>query len=400
MSIKITSDKSCPVTDWDPFSEEALADPFPSYEELRTHGPVVYLSHYKCWAVLDHTVITDVLNNWQDYSSAFGVGLDNFHKEKGWRAKSIILEVDPPDHDKSRRVLTRVLSRPAMEKMRRDFSAEAEKLISELVAKKTFDGVADLAEVYPLKVFPDAVGLNKQGRENLLLYGNLVFNATYPHNQLFENAFKEAAPVIEWIMSQCSREALTNDGLGAHIYAAVEQGVVNEDEAGMLVRSLLSAGLDTTVNGIGNALYCFARFPDQWQILKNDPSLARTAIDEVLRFEGGVTCFFRTTNKDVELCGTSIPAHEKVLILFTAGDRDPKKWQDPDKFNITRDTKGHLGFGAGVHACVGQMVARLEMELVLAELARQVDHLEITANPARKLNNSLRGLGSLPLRVS
>jgi cytochrome P450 len=400
MSINITSDKSCPVTDWDPFSDEALADPFPAYEELRAHGPVVYLSRYECWAVLDYLVITDVLNNWQDYSSAYGVGLDNFHKEKGWRAKSIILEVDPPDHDKTRRVLTRVLSRPAMEKMRKDFSTEAEKLISELVAKNTFDGVADLAEVYPLKVFPDAVGLNKQGRENLLPYGNLVFNATCPYNELFENAFKEAAPVIDWIMSQCSREALTNDGLGAHIYAAVEQGVVNEDEAGMLVRSLLSAGLDTTVNGIGNALYCFARFPDQWQILKNDPSLARTAIDEVLRFEGGVTYFFRTTNKDVELCGTTIPAHEKVLILFTAGDRDPKKWQDPDKFDITRDTKGHLGFGAGVHTCVGQMVARLEMELVLAELARQIDHLEITADPVRKLNNSLRGLATLPLRVS
>ena len=217
MNIQITSDKSCPVTDWDPFSDEALADPFPPYEELRAHGPVVYLSRYECWAVLDYLVITDVLNNWQDYSSAYGVGLDNFHKEKGWRAKSIILEVDPPDHDKTRRVLTRVLSRPAMEKMRKDFSTEAEKLISELVAKNTFDGVADLAEVYPLKVFPDAVGLNKQGRENLLPYGNLVFNATCPYNELFENAFKEAAPVIDWIMSQCSREALTNDGLGAHI---------------------------------------------------------------------------------------------------------------------------------------------------------------------------------------
>jgi hypothetical protein len=400
MSIQITSDKSCPVTDWDPFSDEALADPFPVYEELRAYGPLVYLSHYECWAVLDSLVITDVLNNWQDYSSADGVGLDNFHKEKGWRPKSIILEVDPPEHDKTRRVLTRVLSRPAMEKMRRDFAIEAEKLISELVARKTFDGVTDLAEVYPLKVFPDAVGLNKEGRENLLPYGNLVFNSTCSHNHLFENAFKEAEPVIEWIMSQCSREALTNDGLGAHIYAAVEQGVVNEDEAGMLVRSLLSAGVDTTVNGIGNALHCFAKFPDQWQILKNDPSLARTVIDEVLRFAGGVTYFFRTTNKDVELCGTTIPAHEKVLILFSAGDKDPKKWQDPDKFDITRDTKGHLGFGAGVHACVGQMVARLEMELVLTELARQVDHIEITADPARKLNNSLRGLASLPLRVS
>jgi 4-methoxybenzoate monooxygenase (O-demethylating) len=245
-----------------------------------------------------------------------------------------------------------------------------------------------------LKVFPDAVGLNKVGRENLLAYGTLAFNATCPHNHLFEESMKGADEVIAWIMSQCERAALTPDGLGAQTFSAVERGEVSEAEAGMLVRSLLSAGVDTTINGLGNALYCFARFPDQWQLLKQRPELARSAIDEILRYEGAVMNFFRTTTRDTVLGGHAIAKHEKVLVPFAAGNRDPKRWPDADRFDITRETKGHLGFGGGVHMCVGQMVARLEVELILAELLKRVDKIEMTGRPVRRLNNALR------LRVS
>jgi len=292
-----------------------------------------------------------------------------------------------------------VLSRPAMEKMRQAFAVEAAALVSELVARQSIDGIRDLAELYPLKVFPDAVGLNKVGRDNLLKYGTLAFNATCPRNHLFEESMQGADEVIAWIMSQCERQALTPDGLGAQVFAAVDRGEVNEAEAGMLVRSLLSAGVDTTINGLGNALYCFARFPDQWQLLKARPELARSAIDEILRYEGAVMNFFRTTTREVELAGCRIPKHEKLLVMFGAANRDPKRWPDADRFDITRDTKGHMGFGSGVHMCVGQMVARLEVELILTELVKQVDTLEITGPPVRRLNNALRGLASLPLRL-
>ena len=149
--------------------------------------------------------------------------------------------------------------------MRQTFSLEAKKLVVKLAAKKEFDGVKELGDVYPLKVFPDAVGVNKQGRENLFAYGSMVFNSIYPYNRLFEESMQNASEVQAWIISQCERGALTGDGLGAHVYEAVDRGEVSEVEAGLLVRSLLSAGVDTTMSGIGNALYCFARFPDQWQ---------------------------------------------------------------------------------------------------------------------------------------
>lgn len=390
----------CPDVDVDPFSDALLADPFAAYEELRAQAPVVKLARYGCYMVLDYEPLNTVLTDWRRFSSAHGVGLDNYLKDKPWRPKSIILEVDPPDHDVTRRVLNRVLSRPAMEKMRQAFAQEAAVLVDALVARGEFDGVKDLAEVYPLKVFPDAVGLAKEGRENLLAYGTLAFNATGPANHLFAASAKNSEAVIKWIMAQCTREALTPDGLGTQTFAAVDRGEVNEAEAGMLVRSLLSAGVDTTINGLGNALYCFARFPEQWHILRARPELARAAIDEILRFEGAVMNFFRTTTADVELAGYRIPQHEKVLVPFAAGNRDPKRWPDADTFDITRDTKGHLGFGGGVHLCVGQMVARLEVELILAELLKRVDTIELAGAPQRRLNNALRGLASLPLRVA
>lgn len=391
---------TCPVVDFDPFSDAMLDDPYAAYEELRTLAPVVKLARYGCYMALDYEALNTVLTDWQRFSSAHGVGLDNYLRARPWRPKSIILEVDPPAHDVTRRVLNRVLSRPAMEKMRQTFAQEAAVLVEALVARGAFDGVKDLAEVYPLKVFPDAVGLAKEGRENLLAYGTLAFNATCPANHLFAESAKDSQAVIGWIMAQCTREALTPDGLGAHTFAAVERGEVSEAEAGMLVRSLLSAGVDTTINGLGNALYCFARFPQQWRLLRSRPELARSAIDEILRFEGAVMNFFRTTTADVTLSGYHIPQHEKVLVPFAAGNRDPKRWADAGKFDITRDTKGHLGFGGGVHLCVGQMVARLEVELILAELAKRVDVIALAGQPVRRLNNALRGLASLPLRVA
>ncbi len=391
---------TCAEVDFDPYADDMLEDPFSAYEELRSLSPVIKLKKYDCWAVLDYDPIVEVLNDPQRFSSAAGVGIDNFNKVEPWRPKSIILETDPPEHDRARRVLTRVLSRPAMEKMRVDFTAAARSLIDEVASLGEIDGVSDLAERFPLSVFPDAVGLVKDGRDNLLPYGMMVFNSHGPRNRHREESMQGAESVTEWVLNQCSRAALAPGGLGSQVYEAVETGEITEHEAGMLVRSLLSAGLDTTMNGIASALYCFASFPEQWQVLRENPKLVRSAIDEVLRFQGAVTNFFRTTTKDVTLAGVSIPAGEKVLVLFAAGNRDPKRWDTPTEFRVERDARGHLGFGSGVHRCVGQMVARLELEIVLTALLEKVERFELTGEPTIRLNNSLRGLATLPLRLA
>ena len=397
MSIAAAVDR--PVSTIDPFSHDFLSDPYPHHQAMREAGPVVWLEHYGIWAMARHQEVRDALTDWQTYCSGAGVGLSDFRKEPPWRPPSIILEADPPLHTRTRAVLTRILSPAAINILRENFAREAEALVDCLVERCEFDGVADLAEPYPLKVFPDAVGLSEQGRENLLPYGTMVFNSFGPRNDLFDKAMANAGPVRDWIMSKCSRAALAPDGLGMQIFDAVDSDELTEDEAGMLVRSFLSAGIDTTVYGLGNALYCFAGHPEQWNVLRENPNLIRGSFEEVLRFEAPVQTFFRTTTKAVDVGGVQIGDGEKVLLFLAAANRDPRRWDKPDTFDVRRRAAGHMTFGTGIHGCVGQAVARLESEAIFGALARRVVSFELTGKPERRLNNTLRGFDTLPLRV-
>src|SRR5690348_3573256 len=397
MSMAATVDR--PVADVDPFSHAFLENPYPQHEAMREAGPVVWLEHYGIWGMARHQEVRDALSDHQTYCSGAGVGLSDFRKETPWRPPSIILEADPPLHTRTRAVLVRILSPAAINVLRERLTREAEALADRLLAKGEFDGIADLAEPYPLKVFPDSVGISEDGRENLMPYGNMVFNGFGPRNDLFNKAMACAGPVRDWIMSKCSREALAPDGLGMQIFHAVDSGELTEAEAGMLVRSFLSAGIDTTVYGLGNALWCFAKYPEQWTILRENPSLIRLAFEEVLRFEAPVQTFFRTTTRAVNVGGTELGEGEKVLMFLAAANRDPRRWERPDEFDVKRRATGHMTFGTGIHGCVGQAVARLEAEAVFAALAKRVTAFEMTAEPTRRLNNTLRGLDTLPLRL-
>jgi cytochrome P450 len=233
-----------------------------------------------------------------------------------------------------------------------------------------------------------------------LPYASLVFNAFGPPNQLRQEAIDRSAPHQAYIAEQCQRENLTPGGIGACIHAHVDEGKITAAEAPLLVRSLLSAGLDTTVNGIGAAVYCLARFPDQWRALRDDLTLARNAFEEAVRFESPVQTFFRTTTREVELGGVPIGEGEKVLMFLAAANRDPRRWDKPDDYDIKRRTSGHVGYGSGIHMCVGQLVARLEGEVMLTALARRVATIEISGEPKRRFNNTLRGLDSLPVTIT
>ncbi|HKF36468.1 MAG TPA: cytochrome P450 [Ktedonobacteraceae bacterium] len=233
----------------------------------------------------------------------------------------------------------------------------------------------------------------------MLPYANMVFNAFGPRNQLLVAAMADAQAVQQWIMDNCRREALRPGSLGAQIWAAVDAGKIPEEWAPLLVRSLLSAGLDTTINGISSAIYALASHPQQWSLLRQDPSLAKSAFEETVRWESPVQTFFRTTTRQVEIAGVRIPAGEKVLLFLGAANRDPRRWTEPNRFDIRRDASGHVGFGMGIHRCVGQTVARVEAEIVLTALARRVERIEIAGQPQRKPNNTLRAWSSLPVTV-
>lgn len=388
-----------PVSDLDPFSADYLADPHPAQQALREAGPVVRLTHYNVWAIARYQEVYDVLNDWRTYSSARGAGLTDFKKEKPWRLPSLVLETDPPLHDRTRKVLDGVLSPAAMRGLRASFAAAADRLVGELLQRGSFDAVTDLAEAYPLEVFPDAVGMPRENRRYLLPYGNMVFNSFGPRNAFFEDAVRDAEPVLAWVQAQSQRDALSPDGFGAAVHAAADAGLLTPDEAPVVVRSILTAGVDTTVSGIGAAVYCLARFPEQFRKLRDNPSLARAAFEEAVRFESPVQTFFRTTTRTTELGGQQIDEGEKILMFLGAANRDPRRWERPDDYDIERRNAGHVGFGYGIHQCVGQVLARLEGDCVLTSLARKVASIEIAGPIRRRFNNTLRGLESLPVTL-
>ncbi|MDI9897408.1 cytochrome P450 [Rhodococcus sp. IEGM 1381] len=387
-------------TDVDPYSDRYFADPYPDQERVRELGPAVWLDRYNCWGLARAEHVEMALRDHETFCSSRGVGHLDLSKGELFRTQSLVIEADPPDHTRARRVLSRVLGPKTVKALKESFRSEAEAIIDPLVERGRFDGFADIAEAFPLKVFPDQLGLPPgDERKKLPLIGALAFNAFGPMNSLMERSLENADELMKYVALNCRRENLRAGSLGAmvHEYAA-EEGY-SDDDGGMLVRNFLIAGVDTTMNGIGNALFCLATHPDQFAALRADRTLVRSAFEESIRFESPVQAFYRTLTRDVRVEDVTLRKDDKVLLFLAAANRDPRRWDRPDEYDIQRGPNGHVGFGAGIHACVGQMLARLEGESVLGVLADKVKALTLDGEPVRKFNNTLRGFASLPLRI-
>ena len=392
-----------PALDVDPFSHEVLEDPASFHEALREAGPVVHLPAVGVYGMGRYEQVHAALTNWQGFISSDGVGHLSFHHDDPWRPPSLLLETDPPRHDAPRRVLAEVLGPRTLTRLRDAWFADARALVDELMPRGggnvEIDGYADLAAIFPLRVFPDAVGLRQEGREDLLPYGTHLFNAFGPPNDLVEQGLADAPRLQGSVVEMCAREALAEDGFGASIWAAADRGEITHDQAPLVVRSLLSAGVDTTVQGLSALLYCLSTHPEELDRLRERPALARSSFDEAVRVESPVQIFFRTASADVEIGGTVIPAGQKILMFLGSANRDPRRWSDADRFDLTRDPSGHVGFGMGIHQCVGQHIARLEAEAVVTALLERVERIEPLPGARRMHNNTMRGWASLPLRL-
>jgi cytochrome P450 len=178
--------------------------------------------------------VREVLTDWKRFSNAGGGGLRNYFIDKPWRRPSIILEVDPPDHTRTRKVFMEVLSPARLQQLRPAFEAQAELLIDEALERGTLDAIPDLVQRFPLTVFPDAVGMPREDRSNMLVYGSMVFGGFGPSTPWYEDLMKQADDVSAWIMARCQRDALASDGIGAAIYAHADAGNIELDVAGAL----------------------------------------------------------------------------------------------------------------------------------------------------------------------
>lgn len=383
----------------DPFSIEVLSDPYAYHPQIRDAGPVLWFPQYQVFGVARYAEVKEVLSDWETYCSSRGVGLADFSRDTPWRTPSLLLERDPPLHTSTRTVMNKVVALPRLKKLADHWRVVARDLIDGLVAQRSFDAVQDLAEQFPLRIFPDTLGLLQEGRENLLIYATSTFNAFGPRNDVFLESQIGIEPALAWIDEACRYENLAPGGWGRDVHDFVKEAGLPAEYGALLVRSFLSAGVDTTINGIGNLLHAFSLHPQEWQKLRNDRSLVKRAFEEGLRWQGTAQTFFRTTTRNVNLAGVKIPEGSKVIAFLGAANRDPRHWEEADTFNISRQTSGHVGFGFGIHQCLGQMIARQESEVVLEVLSQRVASITPAGEPQRRLNNTLFAMKSLPVTI-
>ncbi len=384
-------------TSENPFDPAITTNPAAYFARMRDLPPVVWQSALGVWAVFRDELCREVLNDWESFGSSGGAGFANFYREKPWREPSVVFEVDPPDHTRTRRVLSRILSPAAARKISVAAETEAERRVAKALAKKRFDVVADLTKPYALKIVPDALGLAEEDRENMLIYRKYLVKGRglLRHNAWSKEELAEAEWVCEWVRHTCSRDKVLPGGLGNQIYDAVDAGEISEHEGNMLIRSFLSAGTDTTFTTIANAVLYLLKNPDQWALLRQDPSKARNAFEEGLRYGSTTSAISRTVMKEMDFHGAKLGKFDKILAYVASANRDPDRWDNPDVFDINRNVAGHLSLGLGIHGCVGQMIARMEASAMLAELAKQALKLELDGEPTMLASGN--GVETLPV---
>jgi cytochrome P450 len=387
------------VSSLNPLAPGSALDPFPMYRELREQGPVVWLEPLGVWGVFRDSMVRTLVSDNNLFTAAGGTGLQNLFREKPWREPSPVQEVDPPQHTRTRSILTRILSPAAVNRLKNSFVQEADAVVDRILAKGEFDAVEDYAKAFPLKVFLDAVGVPDEERNNVLVYNDLVRKSrTVKLSDWSQEDRDTAENISSWLTRFCSRGSVAPGTFGALIYAAVDAGEIDEHLGNLLVRTFISAGTETTISAIGSTLYYLATNPDQWAIVKADPSKARAAFEETLRFDPPAQISGRCAREEFEWEGTRIGKHDKILGFISAANRDPSRWTDPDVYMVNRNVVGHLGFGTGIHGCVGQMIARLEADTLLRALINRVESVEVSGTPART-SSGFRGFRHLPMRV-
>jgi cytochrome P450 len=384
-----------PESDLDLWSDDALRDPYPRYRELRDDGPAVWLQRYGVYALPRFEDVRRALRDWQTFSSAQGVGIN---EDANAITRGGLLTSDGPEHVALRKVIGKPLGTQAMSALRETIVAEAEKVAQRVVDQGTFDGVRDLAWYLPLTVVRQLVGLPDEGRERMLEWGSAGFNSGGPPNERSRAGTALRLEMQEYMRTQAVPGRLLPGSWGAQLYEAAERGELPTSRCAREMSNYVGPSLDTTINATSSALWLFAEHPDQWDAIRTEPALISNAVSEVLRVESPVQFFTRFVTREVAFEDVAVAAGSRVLIMYGSANRDERHWEEPARFDIQRDAREQLSFGHGAHICLGMPLARLEIESLLAALAKRVKRF-VLGTPERALNNSLRGFARLPLTV-
>jgi len=399
----------------DPNDPELLADPYPAFALLRKQDPVHWSGH-GYWVVTRYDDVRAIVMDRQNFGQGdfernirllYGEDFDVFaHPAYRWLADVFVFQ-DPPKHTRLRGLVTQALTARRVQSMRPRIQEITDRLLDKVIAGGRMEFIHDFAYKLPTAVMCDMLGIDAdEADDDLLAALNKAIQDSFlvlemrplPADELklandqilfLERFFKA-------VFDRRRREP--RDDLATALLNARDGGSgLSEWEMTTVAIALFGAGFETTAHMLGNGLLTLHRHPEQWQRLVDDPALAASAAEEILRFESSLTMTYRTAFADTLLGGHRIAAGQRVMAMLGAANRDPRVFADPDVFDITRDGPRHLTFGGGIHFCVGAELARIEGEIGLATLARRLPKMRVDARAPHWRGVHFRGLIELQI---
>jgi cytochrome P450 len=383
---------------YEPFSGALLGDPYPTYAQLRDEAPVWFSERDGFWALSRYEDVHGALRDWKSFSTAEGVDIDGTGAAYG---TGDFLEEDPPLHDLLRNVVRQFF---VPKRIRADLEApvrtEVKSLLGEMARGGSVDFAAGLAWPLPVAVGTTLLGIPAADRDLLLDLERRFGRRTAGTREVPADAL-EAASAMRRYFADLIEERRTRprpDMVTAIATAELNGRPIGDDAIGMLYL-LFVASMETTASAIGNGLALLAVHPDQRAWLARNLDAAENAVEEILRFEAPVQVTKRVTQRDVEVGGTEIPAREDVFLVLASANRDPRRWERADCFDVRREHRRQVAFGDGIHHCLGAPLARLELRLVLEEVLTRHPDYELTGDGRRLESHFVRGFTELPGRL-
>jgi cytochrome P450 len=384
---------------------DVINDPYPHLAELRKAGKPVWHEDLGVFLAACHKDANEVLRN-KSLGRIFNPKVPESEWEIfNWLHADSILDSEPPKHTRLRSLVMKAFNRNRIESLRPAIIQLTHELLDEIAAGSgEFDIIADYAEPLPVKIIAALLGFPKEDEYLLRPWSQAIVkmyevNPSRDHQLDAQKAGKEFAEYVHGLMLE--RKAKPTDDLITELAQVEEAGEklsVHELIATCVL--LLNAGHEASVNGFGNGLVAAWQHPDQWKLLASKPDeTAPTALEEFIRFDAPLHYFERTATADLELGGVAIKEGQKIVSLLGSANRDEEVFETADSMNLLRDPNPHIGFGAGIHFCIGAPLARLEMGISLPELFKRFPQLQLEDNPLRRPTFSLRGYEKVMAKI-
>lgn len=311
----------------------------------------------------------------------------------------IMLCADGDRHNGMRRLFQRPLMPKSLLDIKAQITEMAEDLAERLVVQGSFDAVTDLAHYLPVTIISRLVGLPEEGREKMMQWAADGFDCFGPMTPRLGPAFASVQESVAYIRENNHPGNVKPGSWTDQLHQTAKAAGLPPQAAVMMGLDYMGPSLDTTIFAISSGVALFAQNPGEWDKLRAEPSLLPSAINEIIRVESPIQGFSRVTTADHAFDGVTIPANERVIVLYGAANRDPRKWESPEQFIIDRpQLHDQLGFGRGPHTCAGSNLAKLEMSAIFTALLPRVARFDV-GEGTRAVNSVLRGYAQLPVTV-